>query len=158
MADKEKKTFMSISEELPQPIPVKEEDNVVTSERDSGMWVDPRVKKIIGDGISLETPKYTRHSKGSLHVSWAVIGNHYYYQIEMDKEPGINERDVIAVIGQAFLAVVPEHIHTYIQLPPAGMGLFLWTAIVKDSTKLMGAKKYMEKILVDKLLEIEFWP
>ena len=148
--------FMNIVEENP-PAPKEEPKPAVLSDGEN-LDIDPRLRDVVGEEFSLSVPRYTKVSRGSLHVSYAIIDKSYYYQIEMDSQPAISEDLVIAAIGQAFLAVVPEHIHTYIKLPPKDMGINLYTAIAKDSGKLIGAKDYMEKKLVEKILAIDFWP
>ena len=146
---------MSITEEGP-PASIDEPKPVVSHGTD--LVIDKRLRDIVGEEISLSVPNYTKASKGPLHVSFASIEGSHYYQIEMDKAPGIDEDLVVAAIGQAFLAVVPEHIHVYVKLPPKDLNIFLYTAIARDSANLIGAKDFMEKRLVEKLLDIDFWP
>lgn len=150
-----KKSFMNIVEDAPPPPP--EEPKPVMS-LGTDLSVDERLRDIVGEEFSLSAPKYTKVSKGPLHVSYAVVDGSHYYQIEMDQAPGLAEDILVSAIGQAFLAVVPGHIQVYIKLPPKDLNIFLYTAIAKDSAKLIGAKDYMESKLIDKLLQIDFWP
>lgn len=151
----EKKTFMNIVEEGPPPAP---EEPKPTISLGTDLSVDERLRDIVGQEFSLSAPQYTKVSKGPLHVSYAVVDESHYYQIEMDKAPSLSEDLVVSAIGQAFLVVVPQHIQVYIKLPPKDLNIFLYTAIAKDSGKLIGAKDFMEKKLVEKLLQIDFWP
>lgn len=150
----EKKSFMNIVEEGPLPLP-EEPKPVVSTGRD--LSIDKRLRDIVGEEFAISAPEYTKVSRGPLHVSFAVIDGSHYYQIEMDKAPDLDEDVLVSAIGQAFLAVVPQHIQVYIKLPPKDLNIYLYTAIAKDSDKLVGARSFMEKKLVDKLLKIDFW-
>lgn len=151
----EKKPFMSIVEEGPPPPPDKPKPVMSLGE---DLPIDQRLRDIVGEKFSLSAPQYTKISKGMLHVSYAVVDESHYYQIEMDRQPAVPEDFIVTAIGQAFLAVVPEHIQVYIKLPPKDLNIFLYTAIAQNSAKLIGAKDFMEKKLPNKILQIDFWP
>jgi hypothetical protein len=123
--------------------------------------IDDQMQKVLGGGtggMQITAPRYTTLTKGKLQVSYAVIGeDDYYYQIELLKPPSLGESQILAALIQAFSTVVPQHIHTYIRQPPKDLDWPVYTVIVKGGARLMGAKKFMEEKLVNKLLELNFW-
>ncbi len=127
-----------------------------TVQENAEITLDHRMEKIANsNGMAISVPKYTTSQLGKVKVSWAIINEtDYYYQIEFLGNQEIDEREAIGEIITKFSAVVPDHIHVYIYQPPAGIDIPLYTVIVKNSAKLHGAKEFMEKRLVEKILEM----
>ena len=154
------KPFMSYGEPTEEVKVEREEGVDVKVSEGHKIDIDDQMRKVIGGGeggMQLTAPKYTTLTKGRLQVSYAVIDDDYYYQIEMLKPSDMGENQILASLIQAFSTVVPQHIHTYIRQPPKDLDWPVYTAIVKGGARLMGAKKFMEEKLVNKLLELNFW-
>jgi hypothetical protein len=153
------KPFMSITEEKPEEAPVQraEEVTVEVSENHE-IEIDERLRNVVGEGMGITAPVYTTATKGPLKVSYAIIDEKdYYYQIELEKKPNVGDKQILAMLIQAFDTVVPRHIHTYIREPPRDIDWNVYTVVVKEGASLMGAKLFFEKKLVNKLLELDFW-
>jgi hypothetical protein len=139
-------------------IPVPVETSVKSDHKIS---IDGKMREALdmsGDAMAFSVPKYETSRKGNLSVSHAIIdGEDYYYQIELMKKAKIENRTIIGVLVQAFSTVVPDHVDVFIKEPAPELDWPVWTVIVKGGAKLMGAKEFMEKKLVGKLLELNFW-
>lgn len=152
--------FMSYKEKKEQPEAERKPDVEVTRSEEHEIEIDEKMRQVIGGGegkFQLTAPEYTTTKKGNLQVSYAALEDDYYYQIELLKEAQLGEDQILAAIIQAFSTIVPQHIHTYIQQPPKDIDWPIFTTIVKGGARLVGAKDFMEKKLVDKLLELNFW-
>lgn len=155
------KPFSRIREVKPA---VKEDDTEpaiikqVRTEDNKEVNISHNMRKILGEkALSITAPKYTTIEHGNLQVSHAQIEDDYYYQIEFKKKPTVGERDVLASIMYACSTIVPNHIDVYISQPPRDIEWEVYTVIVKNSAKLLNAKKFLEGKLVTKFLELPLW-
>ena len=155
------KSFMSFTERDPQLTREEEAVQVVRTNtiENKTIPMDEHFAESAGmDAMSISAPKYTEMRNANIQVSYALIDEtDYYYQIEMLKKPDLSETNVLGSIAQAFKAIVPDHIHVYISLPPADLDWPVFTVVAKKAASLMGAKTYMEEKLVKKLLELRLW-
>jgi len=139
----------------PKPEPV--QDSVSTTvQEDTEIALDHRMENIANSGgMTISVPRYTTSQLGKVKVSWATIDEvDYYYQIEFLGDQQVNEREAIGEIIGRFAEIVPEHTDVYVYQPPTGLEIPLYTVIVKGGAKLPGAPEFMEKRLVEKLLEM----
>lgn len=154
------KPFIQLVESIPEAKKQEElevETNVVD---DHDIALNPQVKKLVGkeaDGLVVTAPKYTTLKRGPLQIGYAAIDSDYYYQIELLQPARVDDKAVIAQLIEVFSAVVPEHIQVYIQPPPPELDWQLWTVVVRGATELPGAKNFMERMLLDKLINLNFW-
>jgi len=135
----------------------KKTDNVSTTvQEDAEISLDHRMDKVVNGGaMTISVPRYTTSQLGKVKVSWAIIDDvDYYYQIEFLGGQEVNDREAIGEIITRFSEIVPDHIDVYVYQPPTGIEIPLYTVIVKGGAKLLGAKDFMEKRLVEKILEM----
>lgn len=154
------KGFMSYEEKVDAPREERRPDVEVVSTGRRDIDIDDKMQQVLGggEGMKISAPVYTTLKRGHLQISYAIINEEdYYYQVELLKIPDMNDDMILAALIQAFSTVVPNHIHTYIKQPPDDIDWKVYTVIVKGGARLMGAKAFMEKKLVDKLLDLEFW-
>lgn len=154
------KPFMSYGEKETEVAVERDPEVEVISTPNHPIEVDEQLRRAIGGGeggIQVMAPDYTTLKKGRMQVSYAVIGDDYYYQVELLKPAVLGEQQILGALIQAFSTIVPQHVHTYIKQPPRDIDWPVFTVIVKGGARLLGAKKFMEEKLVNKLLELNFW-
>lgn len=149
------KPFMRIVEEEP-----KTETEVATRSSvatDDGLVISPKLQSEIGGNFGIRPIKYEKKEKGKLGIAYAVDDGNYVYQVELAEPARHPENRVVAMIIQALKTVVPDHIDTYIGLPPKDLDWWVYTVIVKGIANQPGAKDFMEGKLVEELLKLNFW-
>lgn len=149
---------MSYKEEQPKTEVEKDPETEVKVSEDEELMLDERMKQVLSEGAHrLVVPQYKTLKRGHISVSFAVIDAiDYYYQIELSKEVNLSRKDILTILIMALDTVVPRHIHTFIREPTEGIPLY--TIVVQGAGRLPNAKKFMEDKLVDKLLNLNFWP
>jgi len=157
MADKD---FMSFREEdtaVDKPMVLEPEVEEMPTEGD--LTVDGSFGRVInaGEGIRVTATDYKTLKKDAIKVSYAVADGDYIYQIELLRQPKVDPVIIVGSIAQALDAVIPKHVHAYVQEPPKEIEWPVFTVIVKGGARLHGAKAFMEEKLVNKFLNLQIW-
>ena len=133
---------------------------VVEEVETRSIQLDDRLKDAMategqGEEFNLVIPGYKTAKRGNMSVTYATHGDDYIYQLAFATPPNAGFQDIISAVVSACSTTIPEHIEVYM-FPPNDM-IEIFTVRAEGAAKLLGAKQFMEEVLVQKLLKLDLW-